>query len=404
MATNDPVRGRFAADRRASDYLNTTIPVQQPAVPAKPLGGRDPDNNMIHLDGNYAIPDYMAPMKKFWDEQKLAVLHGVGFKDSPRSHFRAMDIWHHLRAREGRHRGLARQGCPRIRPEQGKRRPDRQHGPEPAALAGRPRRAGRLCRRPLERYGFLPQVQGNERAHVLDRFAKMYSGAIGSGPVMDYLSETATDSLKGEDIIKVRAAEIILDHGSSIRIRRSPASSRGIAQTTSPKSGSRSSIATTAPFDTHAGQNPGHGNLWRGRVSRVSKRSWPICASTRSDNVFMQLFSSSAVASTTTAPGTDHGAGGVAFVLGEKVKGGAFRRDAVAEGGTSWSRATQPEHGLPQCLLDDPRKAPGDSTRRRSSTARSKSRLPEHWKGQRSRSPFRGLRAGWAGRQDRRSR
>jgi len=29
---------------------------------------------------------------------------------------------------------------------------------------------------------FLPQVQGAERTQVLDRFAKMYSPAIGSGP------------------------------------------------------------------------------------------------------------------------------------------------------------------------------------------------------------------------------
>ena len=76
---------------------------------------------------------------------------------------------------------------------------------------------------PLERYGFLPQVQGNERAHVLDRFAKMYSPAIGSGPVMDYLSETAIDSLKGEDIIKV-VPEQVHARRCSTRTRRSPAS------------------------------------------------------------------------------------------------------------------------------------------------------------------------------------
>jgi len=36
----------------------------------------------------------MAPIKQFWDDGKLAILHGVGWKESPRSHFRAMDIWH----------------------------------------------------------------------------------------------------------------------------------------------------------------------------------------------------------------------------------------------------------------------------------------------------------------------
>jgi uncharacterized protein (DUF1501 family) len=32
----------------------------------------------------------MAPIKQFWDDGKLAIVHGVGWKESPRSHFRAM--------------------------------------------------------------------------------------------------------------------------------------------------------------------------------------------------------------------------------------------------------------------------------------------------------------------------
>jgi len=77
-----------------NDYLNTTIPYNNPLYRDNRAAVGIPDNNIIHLDANYGMPDYMAPMKKFWDENKLAVLHGVGFKDSPRSHFRAMDIWH----------------------------------------------------------------------------------------------------------------------------------------------------------------------------------------------------------------------------------------------------------------------------------------------------------------------
>jgi len=93
MATNDPCVVVLAADRRQrlSEFDD---PLQQPAVPRQPSAVGIGDNQIIHLDKDYGIPDYMAPMKKFWDEDKLAVLHGVGFKDSPRSHFRAMDIWH----------------------------------------------------------------------------------------------------------------------------------------------------------------------------------------------------------------------------------------------------------------------------------------------------------------------
>src|SRR2546430_13656830 len=49
-------------------------------------------------------------------------------------------------------------------------------------------------------YGFLPTIQGQQRKQVLGRFAQMYQPAVGSGLVMDYMSETGLDSLKGEDI------------------------------------------------------------------------------------------------------------------------------------------------------------------------------------------------------------
>jgi uncharacterized protein (DUF1501 family) len=77
-----------------NDYLNTVIPYNNPLYRDNRPAVGIADDKIIHLDNDYGIPDYMAPMKKFWDDKKLAVLHGVGFKDSPRSHFRAMDIWH----------------------------------------------------------------------------------------------------------------------------------------------------------------------------------------------------------------------------------------------------------------------------------------------------------------------
>ena len=93
MATNDPCVVVLQLTG-GNDYINTMIPYNNPLYRDNRPAVGIPDNNIIHLDSNYGIPDYMAPMKKFWDDKKLAVLHGVGFKDSPRSHFRAMDIWH----------------------------------------------------------------------------------------------------------------------------------------------------------------------------------------------------------------------------------------------------------------------------------------------------------------------
>ena len=77
-----------------NDYFNTLIPYNDPLYydNRKMVGIKQEE--MIPLDDDYALHPSMAPMKELWDMGKVAFMHGVGFADSPRSHFRAMDIWH----------------------------------------------------------------------------------------------------------------------------------------------------------------------------------------------------------------------------------------------------------------------------------------------------------------------
>src|SRR6516164_2219089 len=77
-----------------NDYVNTVIPYNNPLYRDNRKAVGIPDNQIMHLDAQYGIPHYMAPLKQFWDDKKLAILHGVGWKEAPRSHFRAMAIWH----------------------------------------------------------------------------------------------------------------------------------------------------------------------------------------------------------------------------------------------------------------------------------------------------------------------
>ena len=78
----------------ANDYLNCVVPYtngiyydNRPNVRIKP-------EEVIPLDDTLGFHPNMGPMKRFWDDGKLAIIHGIGFENSPRSHFRAMDIWH----------------------------------------------------------------------------------------------------------------------------------------------------------------------------------------------------------------------------------------------------------------------------------------------------------------------
>ena len=77
-----------------NDYMNTVIPYANSLYWDNRPVVNIPEDKIIALDDKVGFNPSMAPLKKFYDEGKLAVIHGVGYADSPRSHFRSMDIWH----------------------------------------------------------------------------------------------------------------------------------------------------------------------------------------------------------------------------------------------------------------------------------------------------------------------
>jgi uncharacterized protein (DUF1501 family) len=305
-----------------NDYLNTVVPYNNPLYrESRPTLGI-PDNNIIHLDQTYGIPDYMAPMKQFWDEGNMAICHGVGWQDSPRSHFRAMDIWHTCEPEKVGTEGWLGRVAREFDPKKENVVTTVSMGPSLPRSLVCPGVPVACVAGTLDRYGFLPTIQGEQRTQVLDRFAKMYSPAIGSGPVMDYLSETATDSLKGEDIIKTAPQK----YTSTVEYPNTPIARKlkNIAQTHCADLGTRIMYCDHSTFDTHAGQSVGHPVLWKAVSEGLDAFVRDLREHNHFDNVVILLFSEFGRRVRDNGSGTDHGAGGVAFVIGEKVKGGHY--------------------------------------------------------------------------------
>ena len=148
----------------------------------------------------------------------MAIVHGIGYENSPRSHFRSMDIWHtcepDIVGTEGWAGRVIRDLDPRgenvlkgVNFGQGL--------PRALALRGVPITSVSS----LESYGVLSSVAVDaERDQLLDRFARMYSPTVGTGPVMDYLGQTGRDALKGADIIRAAPEQ----YSSTVGIRRHP--------------------------------------------------------------------------------------------------------------------------------------------------------------------------------------
>ena len=77
-----------------NDYMNTIVPFADPHYyDNRPLLQLAEDD-LLRLDDEVAFNPSMGPLHEMYTKGEVAVLHGVGWAGSNRSHFRCMDIWH----------------------------------------------------------------------------------------------------------------------------------------------------------------------------------------------------------------------------------------------------------------------------------------------------------------------
>jgi uncharacterized protein (DUF1501 family) len=177
----------------------------------------------------------------------------------------------------------------------------------------------------LETYGLLTGIEGeNQRNDALDVFGRMYAPAIGTGAVMDYIHQTGTDALKGADTLSTAPDK----YTSSVEYSTTAIGQymKNIAQTHLAGFGTRV-LYTTSPyngFDSHANQAQANAGLLTDVSNTVDTFMTDLREHDASDNVTLLLFSEFGRRVTDNGSGTDHGAAGVAFAVGEHIKGGVY--------------------------------------------------------------------------------
>ena len=133
------------------------------------------DNEVLHIDKDYGFAPYLAPLKKFWDEGSMALMHGVGYLDSPRSHFRSMDIWHTCEADKVGTEGWLGRVAREIDPKKENVVTTVSFGPCLFRALSVPGVPVACVAGPLEQYRFLPTIQDqDQRLKILERFSRMY--------------------------------------------------------------------------------------------------------------------------------------------------------------------------------------------------------------------------------------
>ncbi|MBI3326288.1 MAG: DUF1501 domain-containing protein [Nitrospinae bacterium] len=306
-----------------NDYFNTVIPYTDPLYRDNRPAVGIPDDQILHLDKAMGLHPAMSPIKKLYEDGKVAIIHGAGYANSPRSHFRSMDIWHTCEPDKVIPDGWLGRAIREIDPNKDNVVTAVSFGPSLFRALVAPGVPVACVGGPLESYGLLPGIQGEtQRAKILDRFARMYSPVVGRSTVMEYLGTTGLDSMKGADILKVapqKYASTVKYPDTSIAKKL-----RGISQVHLAELGTRVFYCDHGSFDTHASQNPSHGNLWKDVSDGIEAFFTDLRDHKAADNVIMLLFSEFGRRVHDNGSGTDHGAAGACFVIGEKVKGGQY--------------------------------------------------------------------------------
>ena len=147
---------------------------------------------------------------------------------------------------------------------------------------------------------------------------------MGCGAVMDYIRNTGTDALKGADILATAPTK----YTSKVEYSSTSVGQymKNIAQTHLAEFGTRV-LYTTSPyngFDTHANQAALQAGLWTDVSATIDNFMTDLRDHDASDNVTLLFFSEFGRRIVDNGSGTDHGSAGIAFAVGEHVKGGIF--------------------------------------------------------------------------------
>ena len=307
-----------------NDGLNTLIPYGNPKYyDYRPTLGISEDQ-MLPINDELGYHPSMVEHKRMYDEGNVAVIQGVGYPNPSTSHFRSMDIWHTCEPDKVGTEGWLGRAIRDLDPNVenvltgvnfGRGLPRALVAPGvPVSSVGN-----------LETYGVLTGIDGeSERARAINVFSRMYSPALGSGPVTDYIRETGTSALKGADILKTAPAQ----YTSTVEYGGDPIGQglRQIAQVHLADLGARI-LYTTSPyngFDTHAAQAGAHSQLLMNVSRGVADFYEDLREHNRGEEVLLFMFSEFGRRVYDNGGGTDHGTGGICWVIGDPVKGGLY--------------------------------------------------------------------------------
>ncbi|MBI5092708.1 MAG: DUF1501 domain-containing protein [Candidatus Hydrogenedentes bacterium] len=292
--------------RGGADGLNMVAPVEDDAYYRLRPRIAIPKDQALPLDGFFRLNPRLAKLLELYANGALAIVHGAGSEDTSRSHFEAQDFMEHggvvaggwvgryLRARPSA--GAAPLAAVHI----GKTQPESLRG-APAAVA----------MESFEVFSF-----GDRAENFLTQLAALYRHET------DLLGGAGAQMLSALDKIRaLRDADYRPEHGATYPQRPFARGLRQIAQLIKARVGLETASIDLGGWDSHFGA----ASIMDPLLDQLSEGLAAFCQDlgSRMDNVTVVAMSEfGRRAYENASGGTDHGRGGVMFVLGGGVRGG----------------------------------------------------------------------------------
>ncbi len=304
-----------------NDALHTVIPYSDGQYYDNRPFVNIPQDQVLKLDDKLGFNPALAPIKDLWDEGKVALINGIGYPNPNRSHFRSLDVWYTAESEQIGEDGWLGRAIRELDPQAenvltgvnfGRGLPRALYAKGvPVASVGN-----------LETYGLFPDIKEEAaRNLVLEAFTQMYGG-IGRGVISNFISQTGRDAIKGADILRVAPQR----YSSSVEYADNPIAEKmkSIAQVMTAGLGTRVYYTQHGSFDTHASELTTHAKLWQDVSGAVGDFMDDMKEHDMDKDVVVLLFSEFGRRIKDNGAGTDHGSGGVAFVIGGDVNGGMY--------------------------------------------------------------------------------
>ena len=306
----------------ANDYLNTVVPYTNPLYYDNRPNMHIPAEQVLQIDNEIGFNPNMQAVKRLYDEGKVAIIHSIGYPNPNYSHFRSMDIWYTCEPEKVSSEGWLGKVVRDLDPKGDNVLTAVNFGrglPRALSLSGVP--VASVAQ--LDTYGVLTGLSSSTRSMAMETFSRLYSDVDAGDEVLRYMGQTGLDAQKGADILRSAAdkytSTVKYPEGNPIA-----ASLRGVAQTKLADLGTRIFYTAHGSFDTHASQMPLHAKLWKEVDGAIDAFFQDLHEHDAADDTIMLLWTEFGRRVKENGSGTDHGAGGVAFVIGEHVKGGQY--------------------------------------------------------------------------------